>query len=453
MNKTRVLFVIKDFIIESLGIMYLSSALKAAGHQTDIVKADIEDFEAKVKKFSPHIIGYSVITGHHKFFLGVNSKLKKKFNFISIFGGPHPTFFHELLKENGVDIICKGEGEAAIVDLANKIATGEDFTNIANLWIKQNGQIFKNPVRPFAKINSLNYPDRELIYGRYKKSYDNPIKNFIGSRGCPYDCSYCYNHSLKEMYSGLGPYIRIRTVDNFIEEIIQVKNKYPLKMLYFQDDCFGMRLDWLEEFAEKYSKLINLPFHIEERANLITENSVALLKRAGCSGVSMAIETADDELRNKALEKTTTRQQILTAAKLLKKAGLELRTLNMLGLPGGSLRADLETLELNVKCKPDFAWSGIYQPYPRTRLGEMAIKMGLYDGNVDKISGTFFEESALDIPDRNKIINLQKLFSLTVAMPFLLPFTKFLIQCPPNKLFVRIHNFWKRRMNNKIYKT
>lgn len=450
----RVLFITKDFIIEPLGIMYLSAALKSAGHETEIIKADVENVEEKMKNFAPDIVTYSIITGAHKYFRDLNAELKKKFNFISVFGGPHATFFNEFIQGEGVDIICIGEGEGAIVDLANRLRDSKDFTDIPNLWVKRGEQVFKNPVRPLADINSLVFPDRELIYGKYPKSYHNPIKGFTGSRGCPYDCTFCYNHRLKEMYQQQhgGVYLRVRSVDNLLQEIKQVKEKYPMKMAYFQDDNLGILPRWLEEFSVKYKKMINLPFHCNERADTITEKFANLLKEAGCSGVSMAIETANDDLRNKILKKHTSREQIINAARRIKSAGLHLRTYNILGIPQGSLKDDFETLKLNILCKVDMAWSTIYQPYPRTELGDQVIKMGLYDGDFDKILETsYFGESPLNIPNRDKINNLQKLFTLTASFPFLLPLTKILINLPPNALFRKVYIFWKLRLNKKVY--
>jgi anaerobic magnesium-protoporphyrin IX monomethyl ester cyclase len=448
----RILFITKDFIIEPLGILYLSGALKKAGHQTDIVKADVENVEEKMREFTPDIVAYSFCTGQHKYFRDLNLQLKNKFHFISVFGGAHPTFFNEFIKENGVDIICIGEGEEAIVDLANKLEGKEDFTNILNLWVKEGDRVFENPVRSLSDIGALAFPDRELIY-KYSKSRNHPVKNFMWSRGCPYNCPYCFNHSLKKIYKNNSQYVRFRSVDNLLEEILEVKNSYPLKMVYFQDDTFGVRQDLLEEFCQKYQKLVNLPFHCHLRVGLVNKKMVDLIKRAGCFGVSFGIEAGNDFLRNEILGRNMTKKEIIEAAMIIKRAGLKLRTFNMLGLPNGSLEMDFETLALSVACKPDLGWACIYQPYPRTQLGDLCVKMGIYDGDIDKISETFFEESVLNIPDKDKINNLQKLFSLAVSYPVLSPLIKILVNASPNIVFRKIYSFWKQRQSKKVYNT
>ncbi|MFH1423795.1 MAG: radical SAM protein [Candidatus Nealsonbacteria bacterium] len=447
----KVLFITKDFIIEPLGIMYVAGALKKAGHEADIVKSGVENAEKKVKDFAPDIIAYSLTTGQHGYFLDLNRKLKSRFKFLAVFGGSHPTFFTEIIKNEGVDVICIGEGEEAFTELADKMSRSEDFSAISNLWVKKGGEIIKNDVRSLSDIDSLAFPSRELVYAKYSKSCNNPIKNFLGGRGCPFNCPYCFNHSLKAIYRGRGQYVRFRSVDNLLQEILEVKNKYPMKMIYFQDDTFGTKEEWLEEFSEKYPKMINLPFHCHARANLINEKLTGLLKKAGCSGVTFGIESGNDRLRNQLLERNMTKDQIIKAAKLVKKAGLRLRIFNMLGLPEGSLKDDFETLELNILCQPDLGWASIYQPYPRTKLGDLCIQKGIYGGDIDKISETFFEESVLDIKDKAKINNLQKLFSLAVSFPVLFPLVKVLINLPPNGLFRKTYAYWKEKLNRRIY--
>jgi len=450
----KILFIIKDFIVEPLGIMYLSTGLKSAGHRVDVVKGDIENVEDKVRDFSPDIIAYSIMTGDHIFFRDLNLKLKDKFKFIAIFGGSHPTFFNEFINEKGVDIICLGEGEEAIVELADRLKEGKSFTDVPNLWVKNKEGVIKNQIRPLADIDSIPFPDRELLYSKYPQSRNNRIKNFIGVRGCPYNCSFCYNHRLQEIYRGKGQYARTRSADNLIQEILELKSKYPLEVIYFQDDTFGIDINWMEEFSKKYRKIINIPFHCNQRADLLTEKKVSLLKGAECFGVSVAIEAANDYLRNQILEKNITKEHIIQAIKFLKKAGLRIRTYNILGIPNGSLRDDFETLKFNILLKPDLPYVTIYQPYPGTKLGDWCIQKGLYNGNYDKIlESSYFGESPLDIPDKNKVNNLHKLFNLTVSFPFLAPITKILINLPPNALFKKIHSFWRGRLNEKLYKT
>ena len=163
----NVLFVTKEFDVEPLGIMYLSSVLKEAGHQVDIAIA--KDVFTEMERFKPHIVGFSVMTGSQDIFIKLSREIKKKFNTLTLMGGPHPTFFPEVIEEPGLDMICIGEGEGAMVDLANRMERGEPVTDIENLWIKKDGNIYKNGIRPFiSDLGTIPFPDRKFT-SKYQK--------------------------------------------------------------------------------------------------------------------------------------------------------------------------------------------------------------------------------------------------------------------------------------------
>jgi len=111
MDFMKFLFINKPFFIEPLGIMYISSVVKKKGHDVDLVITS-DGLEKKVSEFRPDFIGYSIMTGDQNFYDSINRDLKKQFNFFSIAGGPHPTFFPEMLEDSSFDAICRGEGRS-----------------------------------------------------------------------------------------------------------------------------------------------------------------------------------------------------------------------------------------------------------------------------------------------------------------------------------------------------
>lgn len=117
----KILFVTQPFIIEPLGIMYLSAQLKKAKHETDLITTK-EDYIKKIEEWKPDIIAYSVITGSQHDYFKLNNEIKEKFpNILTFMGGPFITFSPETLEKENLDIICIGEGEEAIVELADKL--------------------------------------------------------------------------------------------------------------------------------------------------------------------------------------------------------------------------------------------------------------------------------------------------------------------------------------------
>jgi len=443
----RVLFVHKQLDYELQGLMYMSSVLKSAGHEVALVVADQDDPVAFAAQYRPGLLGYSVCTGDQHYYLAMNRRIRQQIDAFSAFGGPHPTFFPEMIESEGVDGICIGEGEYALLDMVNALEQGQRVAGIANWWVKAGGEIYRNPPRPLVDdLDSLPPPDHDLIYASHKVLRRSKIKHFIAGRGCPYDCSYCFNHAYHEWYNGKGKRVRHRSVDAVIAEVRAVKEKYPLEFVVFLDDVFILARRWLTEFADRYPHEIGLPFFCNVRANLVDENLVALLKRAGCVTVSLGIEAGNDDLRNRILKRNMSKDQIFRAARLIRQAGMHLVTTNMIGLPGGTLENDLETLDLNARVRPSYANVFLFQPYPRTALGEYAVKEGYIEGSLDDIKPSAWETSIIKFSSRKekrRIETLQKLFALGVEFPWAIPLTKQLIKVPNNPVYWLAYKLWK----------
>jgi len=434
---------------EHLGIMYISSILKKNGHETDLVQTDLEDYEKKIKDFSPDILAYTTTTGEHKPLIDINKKIKKTFpHLISLFGGPHPTFFPEMIESEGVDIICRGEGEFIILDLVNALKEKKSIDNIQGIWVKKDNKIFKNPMQPLTKdLDLIPFPDREIIYNHDKNLKEFGEKRILIGRGCPFRCTYCFNNRLSNLYGAEWDRVRKRSVSNVIKEVKEIIEKYPVEFIRIVDDTFIMcDKKWLEEFAEMFKKEINIPFFCNVRANLVTEDVVRLLKKAGCFSIFMAIETGDEKVRNTLLKRNMSDEDLFKACKLLRNADIKYGFYNMFGLPvENALEVDFKTLDLNIKLKPTMAWSSIFTPFPKTELGEYCIKHGYFDGDFDKIEANPKIGSVLKFKnkkEKRQIENLHKLFGITVEFPFLRPLTKQLIKLPPNKLFNIINMGW-----------
>jgi len=445
----RVLFVTQQVDYEPQGIMHLSSALKAAAHQVELAVAVHQDPLAAAREFRPDLVAYSVITGSQRYYLDLNRRLKAEMpGLFAVFGGPHPTFFPELANEEGVDGICRGEGEEALVELVDTLAGGgpDAVLGLRNWSFRRDGRLITNPVRPYVEdLDGLPFPDRDLVYGRDPLAANSKIKHFLTGRGCPYNCTYCFNHALSEIYRGQGRRFRQRSVDNVLEEVRWVREHYPLEFVVFVDDTFVLSMDWLAEFAEKYPRRVGLPFFCNTRANLVTAEQVRLLKEAGAHSVSMGVEAGSDRIRNELLKRRMSREQILGAARLIREGGLRLTTTSMIGLPTSTLADDYETLQLNVEARPAYAHVFIFQPYPRTELGEFTREHGWMVGTFDDIGEVAWDHSVLNFDEAHKrgLAVLARFFAIGVEWPALVPLIKRLIRVPDNPAFWLLNKLWK----------
>ena len=238
---------------------------------------------------------------------------------LTVFGGPHPTFFPKLIEHPAVDVICRGEGEQAIVEMANKINAGEPVYDTLNCSFKRNGEFISNGLRPLiANLDSIPNPDR-LIY-RSKYSYLRKTQAaFMAGRGCPHRCTFCFNHSLQRMYRGLGSFVRFRNPEKVVDEILQVAGQWKVKTVYLQDDTLFLNKRWLGEFAQLYGDQVGLPMLCLVRADQVDEESIAALRSAGLKNVFFGIESGDEAVRNDLLNKGVTDEDIHRTARILRK--------------------------------------------------------------------------------------------------------------------------------------
>lgn len=445
----RILFITQQIDYEPQGIMHLSSALKTAGHQVELAVAAHHDPVAVARGFQPDMAAYSAITGSQRYYLDLNRRLKAELPGVySVFGGPHPTFFPEMAGEEGVDGICRGEGEPALVELLAALAGGgpDAALGVQNWSFGRDGEVIANPVRPYIEdLDSLPFPDRALVYERDPVSARHKIKHFVSGRGCPYNCTYCFNHALGELYRGKGMRFRQHSVGYVIEHIRWVREHYPLEFVVFVDDAFVLSNQWLAEFADKYPSQVGVPFFCNTRANLVTAEQVRLLKTAGCRTVSMGIEAGNDRIRNELLNRNLSREQILEAARLIHAGGLYLTTTSMIGLPTSTLDDDLATHALVSQARPSLAHVFIFQPYPRTKLGDWAREQGLVAGTLDDIGEVAWDRSVLSFDDARKraIVVLQRFFAIGVEWPRLMPIIRRLTRVPDNPVFFLLNKLWK----------
>ncbi len=435
---------VQDIWYEFLGVMYLSAILKKNGHKTEIIFGNKKSILQQIKKLKPDLIMFSSMTLQHKWVSEVSLFLKKRgIKTPIVVGGPHVTFFPEFIDEPGIDIVCRGEGEYAILELTEAIHNKKDFKKIKNLWVKDKGKIYKNPLRPLIKnLDELPYPDRE-IYKKYDFFKGKDSEVFLAMRGCPYNCSFCFNHSWNNTYSFHNT-MRFRSVDNVIDEISQVVKKYKVNTVMFVDSSFNLNKEWILEFLKKYKKRINVQFSINVRANLIDEEVVkAIADTKRCASVRFAIEVGSERLRNDILRKGLTDKQIMNAVRLFKKYKLNIIVFNMFGLPTETTEDAYETIKMNRKINPAVISCYVFVPFPGLDITKDMLKKGIITTNDFArlgVSPYKMHRSVLKQKDINEVNNLHKFNILAARFPFFLPLIKQLIKLPPNRIYDYVYN-------------
>jgi radical SAM superfamily enzyme YgiQ (UPF0313 family) len=400
----KVVFVYPDFSIGAKGKFYhgiasVSAVLKQKGHETSLIHLKRPTrshvLTESLKKEAPELIAFSSTTNMFSHVAKHASLLKNHFEVPIICGGIHPTLDpQEALLSPGIDMVCVGEGEEALVELCENLSEGRGIQGVRNIWTREGESFLNSGMRPLIEdLDSLPFPDREIFdYGELEDARLGRV-TFMASRGCPYECSYCGNHQLKRLYK--GKYVRFRSVDSVVEEARLVLSKQSCKYAVFHDDIFTLNMKWLDEFRVKWKSKVALPFSCNSRVNLLNEDVIRLLKEAGCFEVSMGIESGDEDLRQEVLNRKMSDEDIVRAFELCQRHGIRTISYNMVGLPFENMARVLKTVKLNARLRPDNIQVSIFYPYPHTKLYELSKKSGFLTG---KTLNSYFEETILEQP-------------------------------------------------------
>jgi radical SAM superfamily enzyme YgiQ (UPF0313 family) len=281
-----------------------------------------------------------------------------------------------------LNAICQGDGDRALPTLLNRIEKGENLEGIPNIALSSFGAEKKELV---DDLDNLPFVDREGIYESAPYYKGCGLRSFIASRGCPYSCTYCFNHAFNKMFKGCGKLLRRSSVDNLISDIEYVMRNFPpVRVIRFADDTFAHKADkWLEEFSEKYASRIQPPFYCLMRSNTLTEETAYLLARAGCQSIPMSIESGVQSVRNNILKRNISDETLIRSFEVADKFGIKVLAATMIGIPGTTLEDDFKSLEFTRKIHPAAPNFPILTPYPGTEIWKYAVESNLLDKETD----------------------------------------------------------------------
>ncbi|OGX34834.1 MAG: hypothetical protein A3I43_03420 [Omnitrophica WOR_2 bacterium RIFCSPLOWO2_02_FULL_50_19] len=367
-----------------------------------------------IKEFDPALIAVTIAEVNYTHAVSLLSQIKKISNIPVVAGGITTTMCPELVIGNGcIDIACIGEGEDALVELAGRIADGKDYGNVRNLWVKKEGEIIKNPLRPFREMDSLPFQDWSIFDERHVyKAYCSVFRRtgfFELARGCRYNCSFCATANLRKIYQGLGKYVRTRSIDKAFDEIVCMKEKYNLELIFFIDDNFlGMPAERFDYFCEQYKKRIGLPFYLQTRSETVREDYIKKLKEINVSTIAIGVEHGDEGLRKEYLNRHMNNDNLQRAFDIVHKYDIRTTANVIMGLPGEKEEMLKQTLELLRKLKPWSVSVNYFQPFRGTLLRDKAVESGYIPADYIICDSN----TCLDMPEfkRDRIIHYYENF-------------------------------------------
>ena len=291
---------------------------------------------------------------------------------LTLVSGSDATDHDEEYLAHGATAVIRGEGEATLCESIGAIASGgaEALHQVAGLSLRgHDGRVVRTAPRPFLKdLDALPHPAWDLVdWERYRRVWRSRhgyhSVNLATTRGCPYHCNWC----AKPIY---GQRYAVRSPRSVAEEMAWLKRTHAPDHFSFVDDIFGLRPGWVEEFArEVASHDARLPFRCLTRADLLGDDTVSALQRAGCRTVWIGAESGSQRILD-AMEKGNTVADIRGAASRLHAAGIEVGFFLQFGYPGET-REDIDlTRRLVAECRPDDIGISVSYPLPGTRFYE-----------------------------------------------------------------------------------
>jgi anaerobic magnesium-protoporphyrin IX monomethyl ester cyclase len=333
-----------------------------------------------INEFKPSVIGIYCNVGNIAS-AAVLAKIAKEIDkqIIVVLGGPHPTSIRkDAMRDPNVDVIVKGEGEQTIVELLKKISDGKSLESIKGIIYRTDDVIVENVNRePISDLDSLSFPVKyaKEVLKDYEKYSFSAFNSIIAARGCPYNCFFCGSRIVFSRKT------RVRSVQNIVDEI-KFLQKMGVRRFDFRDDTFGVNRTYLRELCRSFIKSCpGIRWECETRVDLIDEEGVKLMKKAGCEQIYIGVESGNNDILRQ-MRKGITIEQAILAAEVIRKHGIGLRANFIIGTPGETEQTLSDTFNAMHRISGRIAYS-IFTPYPGTEAFEYCNKAGLVGNNYD----------------------------------------------------------------------
>lgn len=367
-----------------LGMLYAASALRRSGISVAAFDSMLEDPSVKLP---------ALLANHHPRIVAV---YEDDFNFLSkmcltrmrevaweiakaaraigavtIVHGSDSTDNPALFLENGFDYVLCGEAEETLTQLCASLLRSEQRPLIHGLIMldeyhkpAQSGQrLAKNPAWPELPSPARDLVSLEPYRTAWLKAHGYFSTNMVASRGCPYQCNWCAKPIS-------GNKFHLRPAAAVAEEMKHLKTRAAVQHVWFGDDVFALNQHWVRQFAEEVvARDASVPFKIQSRANLMSDETVRHLKAAGCAEVWMGVESGSQKVLN-AMDKGLDLQSVVAARRRLKEANIRACYFLQFGYPGETWTELRQTIDLVRETRPDDIGVSFSYPLPGTPFYE-----------------------------------------------------------------------------------
>ncbi len=278
-------------------------------------------------------------------------------------GGPHPTAVPAEMLENcrSIDIVVTGEGEETFLEIVEKLKQGEKPVGIpGSFWREADKPVKGGPRKPIKQLDSL----ANIFH--YFNEYI-----LLTTRGCHWDCTFCGSAQM------WGRKTRSHSPEFVAEMLETIVNRNRQKRVAIKDETFTSDKDYVAEICNKIlTRRLNFLWSCDTRADSLDEETLYIMRKAGCLRISFGIESASKKIL-KNLNKKTDPGKVKDATLLAKRFGFQVRFYMIVGSRGETLETLQESLDFIETVKPNQVLFNPFTVFPGTKEFEIAESNGL----------------------------------------------------------------------------
>jgi radical SAM superfamily enzyme YgiQ (UPF0313 family) len=362
-----------ESIFLPLGIGYLAAFLENGGYDVNVIDCQVfrptqEQLEDELRQRQPNVVGVTASTLTYKPATEIVKTAKETLpECLTIMGGPHVTVLDKetLIQNPEVDVIVRKEGEQTLLELLKVFSESgtRNFNEILGITFRENGQVIRNPDRPFIQnLDELPYPAFKFFPLKKYLFFGKTYLPIITSRGCPFQCTFCMASQM------CGRRFRVRSPGNVVDELELLRDEYGADAVTFYDDTFTFDMNRVYKICEEMKKRrIHLPWDCRTRVDMISKELLDTMRSANCQLIHFGVESGSQRILN-AMKKGTTVEQNERAIKWAKEADILVAISVIIGYPGETKETLKQTMDFIQKTEPDYVYVCLPTPYPGTEL-------------------------------------------------------------------------------------